>query len=131
MLRQWTARRPLVPEAFHLDLGRRGCRSHLGLRLGFGGILFQVGELKLGLFEDRAALGGLVDSASDLRMLPRRCGRGTESRRRINHLTNDRVAVEKPSGCGCAAIKKAVGVILAANGRTGRASAIQLQKNAV
>jgi hypothetical protein len=30
------------------------------LRLGFGSILFQIGELKLELFEDGAALGGLA-----------------------------------------------------------------------
>jgi hypothetical protein len=61
VLRQRTARRPLALEAFYLDLRRSGCRgSQPGLRLGFGSILFQIGELKLELFEDGAALGGLA-----------------------------------------------------------------------
>ena len=61
MLRQRTARRPLASEAFDLDLRRSGCRgSQPGLRLGFGSILFQIGELKLELFEDCAAFRRLA-----------------------------------------------------------------------
>jgi hypothetical protein len=60
-VQQRTARRPLALEAFYLDLRRSGCRgSQPGLRLGFGSIRFQIGELKLELFEDGAALGGLA-----------------------------------------------------------------------
>ena len=61
MIRQRAARRPLALKAFYLDLRRCGCRSgQLGLRLGFASIFFQIGELKLELFEDCAALGGLA-----------------------------------------------------------------------
>ena len=58
---QRPARRPLALEPFNLDL--RGCgrgRSQLGLRLGFGRILFEIGKPKLKLLENGAALGGLA-----------------------------------------------------------------------
>ena len=61
VIRQRPARRPLALETFNLDL-RGGGRSgrQLGLRLGFGRILFEIGKPKLKLLENGAALGGLA-----------------------------------------------------------------------
>jgi hypothetical protein len=52
--------RPLAVEAFHLDdVSRRCCGITIGLRPRC--ILFQAGELKLKLLQDRAALRGLPE----------------------------------------------------------------------
>ena len=59
MLGQRTARRPLTVEALHCDL--RPHRRQLRYRGGFGGVRLQLGELKLELLEDRAALRRLAE----------------------------------------------------------------------
>jgi hypothetical protein len=56
MRRQRPPRWPFAVEAFHLDF--RG-RSQLGMGVCVRRILFQVGELKLKLFEDGTAFRGL------------------------------------------------------------------------
>ena len=62
MLGQWPPRRPAALESLDFDIfaRRRSC-CHLRLGFGFRSILFHVGERKLELLEDRAALRGLPD----------------------------------------------------------------------
>ena len=61
MLGQRTARRPATLEALHFDLLRRCGRRHLRRGFGFRGILLHLGERKLELLEDRAALRRLAE----------------------------------------------------------------------
>jgi hypothetical protein len=63
MRRQWPPCRPFALEGYDVDFGGSGGLGHseLDLRLRLRRICFEIGELKLKLLQDRAALCGLPE----------------------------------------------------------------------